>query len=117
AGRPPARRPRLLRAARERPRPRRHVRRRRRLRPGSAHRRRGPDLEPARGRLRAHLRGRGPAVLSSLILVHGSGSGPWVFDRWDDAFPDTILVAPDLHEGFDVAGASMEDFARATVRA
>ena len=49
--------------------------------------------------------------------MHGSGSGPWIFAGWADAFPDTRVVAPDLHEGLDVAHASMSDFADAILRA
>jgi len=42
-----------------------------------------------------------------LVLVHGAGSGPWVFDTWD--LPNATAV--DLHEGLDVGSASMEDYA------
>jgi len=55
--------------------------------------------------------------LKSLVLAHGSGSGPWVFDGWDDDFPGVELRVPDLQEGLDVAAASMADFAAAIVRA
>jgi pimeloyl-ACP methyl ester carboxylesterase len=51
------------------------------------------------------------------VLVHGSGSGPWIFDGWRDAFGDVELVAPDLQEGLDPARATMADFAEAVVRA
>jgi len=56
-------------------------------------------------------------ALKALVLAHGSGSGPWVFDGWEDAFPGVELRAPDLQKGLDVATASMGDFAAAIVRA
>jgi pimeloyl-ACP methyl ester carboxylesterase len=48
----------------------------------------------------------------SLLLVHGAGSGPWVFDGWPASFPALDVVAVDLHAGLDVALASMADYAR-----
>lgn len=45
------------------------------------------------------------------MLVHGAGSGPWVFDDWE-APPELSLVPVDLHAGLDVATASMDDYAR-----
>jgi pimeloyl-ACP methyl ester carboxylesterase len=55
------------------------------------------------------------AGVTSLVLVHGAGSGPWVFDSW--APPDGIeTVAVDLQRGLDVATASMDDYARVLVR-
>src|SRR5437762_13618365 len=56
-------------------------------------------------------------ALKSLVLAHGSGSGPWVFDGWAEAFPGVTVAAPDLQEGLDVAHASMADFAAAIVAA
>ena len=47
--------------------------------------------------------------LSSLVLVHGAGSGPWVFDGWERFFPDTVTRAIDLHAGVAVEHASMDD--------
>jgi pimeloyl-ACP methyl ester carboxylesterase len=46
----------------------------------------------------------------SVVLVHGAGSGPWVFDGWDDAFPQSQLVAVDLQDGVDVSRASHRDY-------
>lgn len=43
------------------------------------------------------------------MLVHGAGSGPWVFDSW--RHPSLETVAVDLHDGVDVATASMDDYA------
>lgn len=51
------------------------------------------------------------AVSGSLLLVHGAGSGPWVFDGWEHQFPDVKVGAVDLHEGVDVSRASMADYA------
>ncbi|MDQ4125432.1 MAG: alpha/beta fold hydrolase [Actinomycetota bacterium] len=49
------------------------------------------------------------------MLVHGAGSGPWVFDSW--RHPALDVVAVDLQEGVDVATASMDDYADAVRRA
>ena len=48
---------------------------------------------------------------TSLLLVHGAGSGPWVFDGWAEDFPTLSVAAPDLQEGLDVRRASMNDYA------
>ena len=47
----------------------------------------------------------------TVVLAHGAGSGPWIFDAWRSAFEGVTLVAPDLQEGLDVATASMGDYA------
>ncbi len=46
----------------------------------------------------------------SLLLIHGAGSGPWVFDGWGESFPGLHIAVPDLHEGLDVGRASMDDY-------
>ncbi|MGH2683883.1 MAG: alpha/beta fold hydrolase [Actinomycetota bacterium] len=46
----------------------------------------------------------------SLILVHGAGSGPWIWDGWEDAFGGLSITAIDLHRGRDVGAASMWDY-------
>jgi pimeloyl-ACP methyl ester carboxylesterase len=48
---------------------------------------------------------------ASLLLVHGAGSGPWVFDGWPAAFPGVAVETVDLQAGLDVGRASMEDYA------
>jgi len=48
---------------------------------------------------------------ASLLLVHGAGSGPWVYEGWLPAFPTLNIEAVDLQEGLVVAGASMNDYA------
>lgn len=54
----------------------------------------------------------------SLLLVHGAGSGPWVFDVWPPFFPPTLRLEPvDLQEGLDPAHASMAQYADAVARA
>jgi len=53
----------------------------------------------------------------SLVLVHGSGSGPWVFEGWQESFPGSIVTAVDLQAGLDVAHATLRDYAEAIVRA
>ena len=47
----------------------------------------------------------------SLLLVHGAGSGPWVFEGWPESFPDITVATVDLQEGLDVATASHADYA------
>lgn len=51
------------------------------------------------------------------MLVHGAGSGPWVFDGWRDDFHELDVVAVDLQEGLDPAEASMADYAARVVEA
>jgi pimeloyl-ACP methyl ester carboxylesterase len=51
-----------------------------------------------------------PSPVVTVLLVHGAGSGPWVFEGWSDAFPQAVLHPVDLHEGVDVARASMADY-------
>jgi pimeloyl-ACP methyl ester carboxylesterase len=48
------------------------------------------------------------------LLVHGAGSGPWIFDSWLDAFPGLDVRAVDLPVA---AGASMDDYAAAIATA
>ena len=48
--------------------------------------------------------------VENVVLVHGAGSGPWVFDGWADDLPGVSVHAVDLHEGLDVAQASMTDY-------
>ena len=57
---------------------------------------------------------RGPA---SLLLVHGAGSGPWIYRDWPADFPTLTVSAIDLQEGLDVERASMHDYAAAVVAA
>ena len=53
----------------------------------------------------------------SLLLVHGAGSGPWVFDEWPAYFPSTRrLETVDLQEGLDPAHATMAQYADAIAR-
>ena len=50
------------------------------------------------------------------MLVHGAGSGPWVFDGWQH--PSLDMAAVDLlGGGIDAATASMEDYAAVVVDA
>ena len=53
----------------------------------------------------------------SLLLVYGSGSGPWIFEGWTAAFPGVTVDAVDLHAGLDVRRASHADYAEAVARA
>jgi pimeloyl-ACP methyl ester carboxylesterase len=54
--------------------------------------------------------------VSSVLFVHGAASGPWVFDGWLDRFAGARIQAVDLHEGLDVARASMCDYAERVER-
>lgn len=44
------------------------------------------------------------------MLVHGAGSGPWVFDAWRPRWAGFDVRVPDLHAGLDVARATMGDY-------
>lgn len=48
---------------------------------------------------------------ASLLLVHGAGSGPWVYDGWLSAFPTLTVEAVDLQEGLTVEQTAMRDYA------
>jgi pimeloyl-ACP methyl ester carboxylesterase len=74
-----------------------------------------PAPSRAASRRAARLLAGGPPA--SLLLVHGAGSGPWVFHRWPRAFPGIKVVSVDLHTGIDVARASHEDYADNAARA
>jgi hypothetical protein len=52
-----------------------------------------------------------------LLLAHGAGSGPWVFEGWGDAFPGLEVEAVDLMAGLNVAEASMSNYAAVIARA
>lgn len=54
---------------------------------------------------------------ASLLLIHGAGSGPWVFHGWESAFPGVHVVAIDLQKNLDVRRASMQDYTDAVVTA
>lgn len=54
---------------------------------------------------------------SSLLLVHGAGSGPWIFDSWYHWFPEMLVRAVDLQENMDIEQAGMADYADAVVKA
>ena len=54
---------------------------------------------------------------AALVLAHGAGSGPWVFDGWAEAFPGVAVHAVDLQEGLDPGRASMDDYAGKVVEA
>jgi hypothetical protein len=49
----------------------------------------------------------------TLLLVHGAGSGPWVFQAWPAHVPWLQVETVDLHAGLDPALASMADYAAA----
>jgi pimeloyl-ACP methyl ester carboxylesterase len=49
------------------------------------------------------------------VLVHGAGSGPYVYDGWSAWFPGVETIAVDLHAGLDVGLASHADYAARVV--
>lgn len=55
--------------------------------------------------------------MRSLLLVHGAGSGPWVFEGWEAHFPGMEVKAIDLQEDLDVARASMVDYRERVISA
>ena len=63
---------------------------------------------------RAPILGEPPRTL---LVVHGAGSGPGVFDDWRHWFAAARFVAPDLQEGLDAARATMGDYADRVERA
>jgi pimeloyl-ACP methyl ester carboxylesterase len=54
--------------------------------------------------------------IASLLLAHGAGSGPWVFEGWAESFPTAEVLAVDLQAGLNVAEASMTNYAAVIVR-
>jgi pimeloyl-ACP methyl ester carboxylesterase len=55
--------------------------------------------------------------VAGLLLAHGAGSGPWVFDGWAESFPELEVEAVDLQGGLNVAEAAMSNYAAVVVRA
>src|SRR5262249_28447090 len=47
---------------------------------------------------------------ASLLLVHGAGSGPEIYKDWIASFTRIKVAAIDLHQGINVACASMMDY-------
>ncbi len=54
---------------------------------------------------------------ASLLLIHGAGSGPWIFEDWYRVLPQVAIHAIDLQENVNVEQAGMGDYARAVVEA
>jgi len=54
---------------------------------------------------------------ASLLLIHGAGSGPWIFESWYRWFPKMVVSAVDLHANLDIDRAKMGDYACAVVGA
>jgi pimeloyl-ACP methyl ester carboxylesterase len=52
---------------------------------------------------------------ASLLLIHGAGSGPWIFQSWAAHFSRLTVEAIDLHGGLEAERASMEDYAQAVI--
>ena len=47
----------------------------------------------------------------TIALIHGAGSGPWIFDGWQSAFADFDVIVPDLQGQLEVGRATMDDYA------
>jgi pimeloyl-ACP methyl ester carboxylesterase len=75
----------------------------------------GPAPSRAASRRTARLLAGGPPA--SLLLVHGAGSGPWIFRGWARAFPGINVAYVDLQAGVEVAGATHDDYAGKATRA
>lgn len=50
---------------------------------------------------------------ASLLLIHGAGSGPWIFVHWHPCFRHVVTDAIDLQESLDMERATMEDYTSA----
>jgi pimeloyl-ACP methyl ester carboxylesterase len=48
--------------------------------------------------------------MRSLVLVHGAGSGPWIWESWLDVIPGATVEAVDLQAGLIVAEAGMANY-------
>ena len=57
---------------------------------------------------RSHLHDESPLAV---LLVHGAGSGPWIFAEWADTFPTSTLHAVDLQHHVQIQRASMRSYA------
>lgn len=53
----------------------------------------------------------------SLLLIHGGGSGAWIFESWYRQFPGMVVRAVGLQENVNVDRAGMGDYARVVVEA
>lgn len=53
----------------------------------------------------------------TILLVHGAGSGPRIFDDWKKSLPGFAVLVVDLQEGLDVATSSMNDYRQRVVSA
>jgi pimeloyl-ACP methyl ester carboxylesterase len=58
-----------------------------------------------------------PSQSASLLLVHGAGRDPSVFEGWPDSFPGLCVATVDLQQELDVGSASMADYAERVVSA
>jgi pimeloyl-ACP methyl ester carboxylesterase len=51
-----------------------------------------------------------PDPIRAVVLVHGAGSGPWVFDGWAEALDGVDVCAVDLQAGLAVEHAAMSNY-------
>jgi len=73
------------------------------------------DQRPGEATMKGGHAMREPAT--SLLLIHGAGSGPWIFESWYRWFPKMAVRAVDLQANLDIDRAGMADYARAVVEA
>jgi pimeloyl-ACP methyl ester carboxylesterase len=52
----------------------------------------------------------------TVLLVHGAGSGPWIFEDWADTFPISTLHMVDLQHDVHIPRASMNQYSQAIGR-
>src|SRR5215207_4159938 len=53
----------------------------------------------------------------TVLLVHGAGNGPWIFEGWADTFPTSTLHMVDLQHDVHIPRASMNQYSQAIGRA
>lgn len=53
----------------------------------------------------------------SLLLIHGAGSGPGIFEGWYRWFPEMIVDAVDVQANLDIERAGMAEYTGAVVAA
>ena len=77
----------------------------------------GPDAQAGHWRQATVTRVPEKPSARSLVLAHGAGSGPWVFDGWTNAFDGVVVEAVDLHENLEVARATHAAYAERVLAA
>jgi pimeloyl-ACP methyl ester carboxylesterase len=78
-----------------------------------------PELSRKRivGAIRLRARAGATPPPAAHLLVHGAGSGPWIYDAWPESFPGLVVQPLDLQARPHVAQASHADYAASVVDA